>query len=107
MRLIDADRFAKENGLGQEGEECGKDGCGQSLQHCQYDVVFTRQNLCEMIDEAPTVITVACAEWVEEPGSDLIVCSNCFSEWNVLDNCTETFKYCPHCGAVMTNFEEE
>lgn len=41
-------------------------------------------------------------EWKEEyPTSDNIVCSVCGGMWNVLDNCTETFDFCPHCGAKM------
>ena len=41
-------------------------------------------------------------EWVEEyPGSDNIVCPACGKLWNVLDNCTEEFNYCPNCGAKM------
>jgi hypothetical protein len=30
-----------------------------------------------------------------------IVCSECHHVWNVIDNCTEEFKYCPNCGARM------
>lgn len=32
---------------------------------------------------------------------DRVVCSHCKKEWNVIDNCTETFNYCPNCGAKM------
>ena len=33
-----------------------------------------------------------------------IVCSACHSVWNIIDNDTERFDYCPHCGAK--NVEE-
>ena len=50
-------------------------------------------------------------KWIEYPESleyedvycdDQIVCSNCHHVFNIIDNCTEEFDYCPHCGADMT-----
>lgn len=32
---------------------------------------------------------------------EAIRCSKCGGEWNLVDNCTETFDYCPSCGARM------
>lgn len=32
---------------------------------------------------------------------DHIVCSECKSVWSIMDNDTETFDCCPHCGAKM------
>lgn len=32
---------------------------------------------------------------------EAIRCSKCGGEWNLVDNCTETFNYCPSCGAKM------
>jgi len=44
-------------------------------------------------------------EWIEIPdgngGTDSILCPFCRNGWSVIDNCTETFNYCPHCGAKM------
>ena len=37
--------------------------------------------------------------WMQD--LDDIVCSECKTYWNVFDDCTETFKYCPNCGAKM------
>ena len=45
-------------------------------------------------------------EWVEEyPGSDNIICKGCGSLWNVLDNCTEDFVFCPKCGGKIVYHE--
>ncbi len=50
-------------------------------------------------------------EWIEYPeclayegaytDTD-IVCSACHHVFNIIDNCTEEFDFCPHCGAEMT-----
>jgi len=49
-------------------------------------------------------------KWIEYPeclqydnaySDDHIVCSECCHVWSLLDNCTETFNYCPNCGAKM------
>lgn len=45
------------------------------------------------------------AHWIEERWNDTIICSNCANHWNVLDNDTETFDYCPRCGAKMDGEE--
>lgn len=46
-------------------------------------------------------------EWVQQPRpyEDEIVCSVCGANFNVLDNCTEKFDYCPNCGAKMKGSE--
>lgn len=49
-------------------------------------------------------------KWIEFPDSlrydgaysdDHIVCSECHHVFSILDNCTEEFDFCPHCGAEM------
>jgi len=30
-----------------------------------------------------------------------IECPFCHMEWSVIDNCTETFNYCPNCGVKL------
>ena len=49
-------------------------------------------------------------EWIEYPdclqyenayADDQIVCSACHHVFNIMDNCTEEFDFCPHCGAEM------
>lgn len=50
------------------------------------------------------------AEWIEYPeclaydgaySDSHIVCSACKHVFSTMDNCTEEFDYCPHCGAKM------
>ena len=49
-------------------------------------------------------------EWIEYPdclryegayADDQIVCSACHHVFSIMDNCTEEFDFCPHCGADM------
>ena len=55
-------------------------------------------------------------EWVGYPeclqyegaiSKDHIACSICGHVWSILDNDTETFEYCPNCGACMVTPEEK
>ena len=56
-----------------------------------------------IIDEQPTVdaVEVVHGRWVEDTATDMIACTECGHAWNIIDNCTETFNYCPSCGAKM------
>ena len=38
-------------------------------------------------------------EWIED--YDKITCPNCKHSWDLFDNCTDTFKYCPNCGEEL------
>ena len=50
MRLIDADALKKEWSLGDKCEECP-----QNAWKCQFEQNLTQMDICQMIDEAPTV----------------------------------------------------
>jgi len=61
----------------------------------------------EMAEE---LLTKQNAEWIEYPeclaydgaySDSHIVCSACKHVFSTMDNCTEEFDYCPHCGAKM------
>lgn len=54
-----------------------------------------------LISEAPTIEAepVVHGRWAED--LEDIICSECGCSWNLIDNCTETFNYCPNCGAKM------
>jgi predicted RNA-binding Zn-ribbon protein involved in translation (DUF1610 family) len=67
--------------------------------------------LQEALNKVPTAHPKH-GEWVEYPyclcyeGALTeydIACSSCGAVFNVIDNCTETFNYCPNCGAKMLN----
>lgn len=81
---------------------------------------LTEAELIEKIRKAPIVlkpnvdaVPVKHGRWIEYPlclgyvgaySEDHIVCSNCKSVWNIIDNEAERFEYCPNCGAK--NVEE-
>lgn len=46
-------------------------------------------------------------EWEQQPRpyEDEIMCSVCGANFNIIDNCTEKFDYCPNCGAKMKGGE--
>ena len=48
-----------------------------------------------------------CLKYPNAYSGDHIVCSNCEECFSVLDNCTERFDFCPHCGAVMDGGDEQ
>ena len=42
-----------------------------------------------------------CLKFINAYASDHIVCSACEECFSIIDNCTERFNFCPHCGADM------
>lgn len=52
MRLIDADMLKAEWGFGDKCDECEAD-----TRQCQYEPIYTKMDICDMIDDAPTVET--------------------------------------------------
>jgi hypothetical protein len=66
----------------------------------------TRRDFVAMLHYAPTVDTVGVmhGRWEQigyDKAMDRISCSCCKEYWNIADNDTETFNYCPNCGAKM------
>lgn len=50
MRLIDCDALKKDWSMADRCEDCP-----QKVIACQYDQDFTRMDICQMLDDAPTV----------------------------------------------------
>ena len=62
--------------------------------------------LDELVDtfaNVPTIdaVPVVHGEWIENPTKDSVLCSYCHADWNLFDNDTYRFCYCPNCGAKM------
>jgi hypothetical protein len=49
------------------------------------------------VDHLPVVR----GEWIEHPTKDSVLCSCCYADWNLFDNDTYRFCYCPNCGAKI------
>ena len=64
---------------------------------------FHLDEITDEITDAPTVdaVEVVHGRWIEDVATDMIACTECGHAWNIIDNCTETFNYCPNCGAKM------
>jgi hypothetical protein len=68
------------------------------------DSIFKSCNTTEAtINNAPTIdaVPVVRGKWIEHPTKDSILCSYCYADWNLFDNDTYRFCYCPNCGAKM------
>lgn len=46
-------------------------------------------------------------EWIESPTGNEVICSYCHADWNVFDNDTYRFRYCPNCGITMKGDNDE
>lgn len=53
------------------------------------------------IHPSANVAPVVHGEWVDTPNGIEIKCSYCKADWNVFENDTYRFIYCPNCGAKM------
>jgi hypothetical protein len=91
MRLIDADEL-------KTAFPCGEEVRTESVR--------------ATIDHAPTVPQRMRGRWIEYPevlaiadalDDTYIGCSCCKNVFNVFDNDTERFLFCPNCGAQMEN----
>ena len=91
MRLIDADNAIHALGVFSDMEHGNK--------HFLNGINSAKEiiNECVTIDAVPVVR----GEWIENPTKDSILCSYCYADWNLFDNDTYRFCYCPNCGAKM------
>lgn len=53
MRLIDADALKADWKMGDKCEKCDRD-----TRSCHYEVIFSRMDVCSMLDDAPTIDAV-------------------------------------------------
>lgn len=89
---------------------------------CIHNEVCYRREVCNDIEEhirklgcmdfiaRADVTEVRHGEWVQigyDEALDRITCSCCKEYFNLIDNCTEAFNYCPNCGAKMDGKEVE
>ena len=103
-RLIDANAPLKQLSDYMEKLHCSDD---------YRDGLYRGMEIAESyIKNAPTVdaVEVVHGEWVQigyDKAMDRITCSCCKEYWNIADNDTESFNYCPNCGAKMDGGNED
>ena len=87
--------------------ECCIDGC--LCAECDYEGIEGCWNKV-LLTDALALLKERVAEWIEYSeclaydgaySDSHIVCSACNHIFSTMDNCTEEFDYCPHCGAKM------
>ena len=98
-RLIDVDGFKSAfNAKTKDGNE------ELLIAHGKVFVAF--RVVERALENAPTVdaVEVVHGRWVQigyDKALDRITCSCCKDYWNIEDNQTQYFNYCPNCGAKM------
>ena len=70
-----------------------KDMCIEALvQVEQYRALGTVKELKDALEKQ------IASKWICYDISERCVCPECEMEWDYMDNCVESFKYCPNCG---------
>lgn len=70
--------------------------------HTSESISFEELAECiRYIIEPADVAPVVHGEWIDIPDGTETICSYCKAGWNVFDNDTYMFNYCPNCGAKM------
>jgi len=99
MRLIDADALMEElvaiQSVTYMSTCASKDEC-----------MGKRWMIARAIDAVKdarevNAVPVVRGEWIENQTKDSVLCSYCHADWNMFDNDTYRFCYCPNCGAKM------
>lgn len=95
----------------REIEEMAKTLCGEKENDCRK--CYSCGGICEFWMESSVLYNAGYrkqseGEWEQQPRpyEDEIVCSVCGANFNIIDNCTEKFDFCPNCGARMTKGDE-
>ena len=99
---IDLEAFKKsvEERYCKQCKEEGKDYNGCLCRACWVDDMLDEVECFQPSDVAPVVH----GRWVEH--LDEMECSVCKRQWNYCDNDTNTFNFCPNCGAKMDGGDE-
>lgn len=74
-----------------------------------YTSVFAKYNwreICEMLNDAPTVDPVEHGHWVIERGETVMHCNSCGWAFVYYGGLEEEWNYCPHCGAKMDEVKD-
>jgi len=113
MRLIDADELIKKYGeyYTEEGTEEGfigvvKDLIENELKANSSNAVIATPVDAEIVKHGRWIGYPECLRYENAIDDSYIVCSVCKEPFNIIDNDTERFDYCPHCGAYMGGEEE-
>jgi hypothetical protein len=109
MKVHDAIEQAYKNGYAK-GYEDGKKDIRNKLQGIAYE---DGEMVSVMVKDGEQLLPfnrVRFGRWEQigyDKAMDRITCSCCLEYWNIHDNNTEDFNFCPNCGAEMRGDEDE
>jgi hypothetical protein len=80
---------------------CKKCGASSAALSDNYEEADCQQEAIAAWNRRSDAAPVVRGEWIENPTKDSVLCSYCYADWNLFDNDTYRFCYCPNCGAKM------
>jgi NADH pyrophosphatase NudC (nudix superfamily) len=63
------------------------------------DLILPKKYEPEPVKHGRWIDFPECLEYEGALDEEYFVCSECHHVWNTMDNCAETFRYCPNCGS--------
>ena len=91
MRLIDGDELIK---------SLTYNFCGLPM-HGNHKTTYANIRVQIKAEKEIDAVPVVHGWWIDTPNGTETICSYCKADWNVFDNDTYRFNYCPNCGAKM------